>query len=165
MKVLQTIGYGHADARVRRIAVIAVVSVAVVGALLFFVSSKDDEPSQPSTPEVATPARGIVVGALFPEFRLTDVDGRTLTNETLAAKPVIIWFTAAWCVPCQIGARNVAQLDDELGGGEFDVLVVFVDPNENDQDLVRWREKFARQDWMVSFDNFNSPSDSVASKV
>ena len=95
----------------------------------------------------------LTVGAPFPAFSLTEVDGRTVTRDSLKGTPAIIWFTTAWCVPCQIGAREVARLDREVGGKAFDVLVVFVDPRETDADLRDWRRRFANEDWMVAFDN------------
>ena len=42
-------------------------------------------------------------------------------------------------MPCQIGAKEVVKLDDELGGDTFDVFVVFVDPRENESDLRNWK--------------------------
>jgi hypothetical protein len=60
-------------------------------------------------------------------------------------------------VPCQIGAKRVAKLDDELGGNVFDVLVVFVDPRENNNDLKKWKEQFGNSDWIVAFDNTVDP--------
>lgn len=99
------------------------------------------------------PTGALSVGASFPYFNLGEVDGRTITNETLKGKPAIIWFTTSWCVPCLIGAREVSRLDKELGGKAFEVLVVFVDPKEKDADLISWRKQFANDDWMVAFDN------------
>lgn len=92
------------------------------------------------------------VGQPFPGFALAEVDGRQITRESLAGKPSIIWFTTTYCVPCQIGAREVARLDDELGGDAFDVLVLFVDRSETPDQLRSWRDQFARDDWMLSLD-------------
>jgi thiol-disulfide isomerase/thioredoxin len=70
----------------------------------------------------------------------------------LSGKPTIIWFTTSYCLPCQVGAEEVARLDDELGGKAFNVLVAFVDPTEPPAVLQTWREQFGRPDWIVSID-------------
>jgi thiol-disulfide isomerase/thioredoxin len=93
-------------------------------------------------------------GASFPDFSVTDVDGKLVAKDSLKGKPAIIWFTTSWCVPCQIGAKEkVAPLDNTLGGNAFNVLVIFVDLREKDSDLINWRKQFANEDWMVAFDN------------
>lgn len=91
-------------------------------------------------------------GAPFPDFGVTDVDGRTVAGGSLRGKPAILWWTTTYCVPCQVGAREVARLDDELGGDAFEVLVLFVDPAETPDQLRGWREQFAGDDWMLALD-------------
>lgn len=95
----------------------------------------------------------IKTGEIFPDFEVTEVDGTSITRDSFRGKPAIVWFTTSWCVPCQIGAREVSKLDNELGGEAFNVLVIFVDLSEKDSDLINWRKSFANEDWMVAFDN------------
>lgn len=94
----------------------------------------------------------IAVGGVFPDFRFTEASGQVLTRASLRGKPSIVWFTTTYCVPCQIGARVVSRLDDELGGKAFSVLVVFVDPGETVSDLTSWRAQFGNPDWLVALD-------------
>lgn len=95
----------------------------------------------------------VAVGKRFPAFGLTEVGGRPLTISTLEGKPAIVWFTTSYCVPCQVGARTVARLDSELGGDAFNVVVVFVDPQEPSSALSGWRERYANPDWLVALDS------------
>lgn len=96
--------------------------------------------------------QGLSIGAAFPGFAVTEVDGHRLTPDSLKGKVSIIWFTTSYCIPCQVGAKQVAQLDNQLGGNAFNVLVVFVDPREAASDLRSWRQQFGRADWMVALD-------------
>jgi cytochrome oxidase Cu insertion factor (SCO1/SenC/PrrC family) len=105
-----------------------------------------------------TPAPAITegtpsVGALFPDFNLTEVNGGTITRDSLKGKPTIVWFTTTWCTPCQIGAKKVAQLQKELGTDKLNVLVFFVDPRESENDLRNWRSQFANPDWKLVLNN------------
>ncbi len=99
----------------------------------------------------------LVDGKPFPKFSLSDVDGVGASVATLSGKPSLVWFTTSWCVPCQIGAKEVVKLDNELGGNAFKVLVIFVDPRENKNDLLGWKKKFANPDWQVAFDDQSNP--------
>lgn len=141
--------------------------LVVVGAVTALVFSSDDSGSPAATvagpPQASPPAataveglQGIEVGPeagkLFPDFALTEAGGAALARASLGGKPALIWFTTSYCVPCQIGAKPVKQLDDELGGQAFNVLVVFVDPYEPASALTEWRAKFGNADWLVALD-------------
>lgn len=118
-----------------------------------FIKSNINNAPEPQASLEQTSVGTLNVGTSFPDFTVTEVYGSTITKATLRGIPTIVWFTTSWCTPCQIGAKEVSKLDNELGGKAFDVLVIFVDPKEKNEDLVNWRSKFANQDWMVAFDN------------
>ncbi|MBI4426345.1 MAG: TlpA family protein disulfide reductase [Candidatus Kerfeldbacteria bacterium] len=123
----------------------------IIGFIFFYrggSTSRSANANQPGNQSVNTPAHNA-----FPEFSVTDIDGQKISNGTLKGKPAIIWFTATWCTPCQIGAEAVAKLQDELGPQSFNVLVIFVDPKEQPSDLRRWREQFARPSWRLALNN------------
>lgn len=100
-------------------------------------------------PEVAE-AQGLQVGNNAPDFRLTDPQKGTITKQTFAGKPLFIFFTTTYCTPCQIGAENLGQYDDETGGGAFNVLIVFVDPRETDEQYIKWKQNYGKDDWYIA---------------
>lgn len=93
---------------------------------------------------------GLNVGQLAPDFTLQDPANGVITKSTSQGKPLFIFFTTTWCVPCQIGAQNLARYDDETGGNAFNVLIVFVDEKETDSQFLAWKMNFGRNDWYVA---------------
>lgn len=112
-------------------------------------------PAGPSAPSLVE-GTSLGLGEPFPRFRVEDVDGRVLTNARLRGKPVIVWYTTSYCLPCAVGAQAVSALDEELGDRAFDVLMVFVDPGETPGTLEAWRTQYGRPDWMVVLDRDGS---------
>lgn len=157
----------------RRLILGAVVVADFAGAMAAFALSNGSQPggqepavlktpgSDNSSNELGGEVTAVEEGNPFPTFSLTEAEGRTLTNDSLKGKPSIVWFTTSYCVPCQQGAALVSRLDDELGGEAFDVLVVFVDPNEPMSALTSWRAEFANEDWIVALDHGNELSEKV----
>jgi cytochrome oxidase Cu insertion factor (SCO1/SenC/PrrC family) len=95
---------------------------------------------------------GIEVGNLAPDFKLVDVEQKTITRSSLQGKPTMIIFTTTWCVPCQIGARELLKYDLETGDRAFNVLVVFIDPRETSEQIKQWKNRFGGKDWFTALD-------------
>ena len=133
--------------------------VVLVGVLLFF--GRSNTKSVDNTIQNNEQTQ-FSVGDRFHNFRLTEVSNIAVIPDIFLGDPTIIWFTTSWCVPCQIGARDTSKLDTELGDDAFDVLVVFIDPRESNEDLINWRNSYANPDWIVAFDDQN---DSLAQKL
>lgn len=131
---------------------------------LYIQTYVNDSPEQFASLQAPQPTATaeLEIGKPFPSFELTELNGTVVTPATLSGKPSIVWFTTGWCVPCQIGAKRVAELDAELGGDAISFIVVFVDPQETTADLRRWRDEFAAPQWQVAFDNQTDP---LAAKV
>jgi hypothetical protein len=37
--------------------------------------------------------------------------------------------------------------------GKFNVLLIFIDPNEKDSDIINYKAKYAHEDWFVAKDS------------
>lgn len=92
-------------------------------------------------------------GDIASAFELTSIAGKAVSKDTLKGKPTILWFTASYCVPCQIGAKEVKKLDEDMGGNKFNVVMVFIDPRETEKELQWWKNNFASEDWVIAFGN------------
>lgn len=95
-------------------------------------------------------AVGLAVGNLAPDFSLVDPEKGKISKKDFLGKPLFIFFTTTWCVPCQIGAQNLTRYDDEKGGNVFNVLIVFVDESETNEQFLEWKKRFGRSDWSVA---------------
>jgi thiol-disulfide isomerase/thioredoxin len=72
---------------------------------------------------------------MAPNFRLTTLDGRTLTLESLTGKVVLIDFWATWCGPCREALPHIRQIAKKFDGQPFTVLSVSLDSDE-----AKWKE-------------------------
>jgi thiol-disulfide isomerase/thioredoxin len=89
------------------------------------------------------------IGEPAPDFSLIDPERGKIVKENFIGKPLFIFFTTTWCTPCQIGAQNLAKFDSEKGENAFNVLIVFVDEKETDNQFIEWKQKFGREDWYI----------------
>ncbi|GAB3402320.1 TlpA family protein disulfide reductase [Flindersiella endophytica] len=82
-------------------------------------SSPDSEPTDTASAKAAKPVPESL------RFKATTVDGKPFDGKTLAGKPTVLWFWAAWCPKCRSAAPDVKQAIDEFGG-EVNVVGVAV---------------------------------------
>ena len=57
-----------------------------------------------------------LVGKSMPEFSMTTLDGKTITNADLKGKVVLLDFWATWCPPCKKTSPVVQKLHETYGG-------------------------------------------------
>jgi thiol-disulfide isomerase/thioredoxin len=67
-------------------------------------------------------------------FQTKTVDGATFDGATLAGRPAVLWFWAAWCPRCRAAAPDVAAVQREYAGR---VAVVGVAGLGSGQDAMR----------------------------
>jgi thiol-disulfide isomerase/thioredoxin len=67
---------------------------------------------------------------LAPNFRVTTLDGKTISLESLAGKVVLIDFWATWCPPCRRALPHLQKMAQEFAGQPFVLLSVSLDPDE-----------------------------------
>jgi len=72
---------------------------------------------------------------MAPNFRLTTLDGRTLTLESLTGKVVLIDFWATWCGPCREALPHIRQIAKKFDGQPFVVLSISLDSDE-----AKWKD-------------------------
>ena len=106
--------------------------------------------TEPVSAQTSESKEGLQVGAVAPDFQLTDPVKGSITKSNFTGKPLFIFFTATWCTPCQIGAQNLARYDDEHGGNAFNVLIIFIDDKETNNQFIDWKKQFGRDDWYIA---------------
>jgi thiol-disulfide isomerase/thioredoxin len=67
----------------------------------------------------------------LPPFSLTDFDGKPLSRESVAGRPVVIEFWATWCPPCRSTLRWLGELE-RRHGGKIAVAAIAVESGEDE---------------------------------
>lgn len=126
------------------------VGIAIVIAVTILSSNMARSNTDLKTASPEATVEGLQVGNVAPDFSLIDPQKGDISKQGFEGKPLFIFFTTTYCTPCQIGAQNLAKYDDEAGGKAFNVLIVFVDERESDNQFVEWKNKFGKDDWYVA---------------
>ncbi|MFC4019296.1 redoxin domain-containing protein [Micromonospora sp. GCM10011542] len=75
--------------------------------------------ARPSTTTAASPEATGATATALPEtisFSARTIDGATFAGSSLAGKPAVLWFWAAWCSRCRGVADEVAAVQRDNAG-------------------------------------------------
>jgi len=88
------------------------------------------------------------LGARMPPFSFTDLEGKPVTNESLAGKVVVLDLWATWCVPCMKALPDLERVYQRYKKNpQVAVLAVSIDtPDVPDSEL---RKLFSEKNWHV----------------
>ncbi len=102
------------------------IALTIVLALSACGSSEDTSANAEPTPAPTTaPASAPATTAASPtaepapevpqtlDFTARTIDGDTFTGASLAGKPTVLWFWAAWCPKCRGSAKSVAAVQQD----------------------------------------------------
>jgi cytochrome c biogenesis protein CcmG/thiol:disulfide interchange protein DsbE len=128
MSSSDSIHYHPKIAPILVISIVMLLMLASASVAVWIVSGTSASRSETSTG--TQPPQLLGVGALAPDFELTNVDtGQPVTLSSLRGKPVWLNFWATWCPPCKTELPFMKQLYDKYGSQNL--VIVGIDMQEN----------------------------------
>jgi peroxiredoxin len=132
---------------------IGLVGVVALAVLVLPWRPSTDTPSIAANP--AQRSSGVPVGTdvseQAPDFTLIDIDGARFSLSDLRGRPVVLYFSASWCLPCAPETQELAQRKARYGN--LEIVWVSVDPNTDSPEALRaHRRKYAREDFIYALD-------------
>ncbi len=107
----------------RAVAVVTAAVLAVAGCGTDTTPDTPADPPPPAATSSGTPSASAISPAPGADpvpqtlaFTATTVDGQRFDAATLAGKPVVLWFWAAWCPRCRAAADGVAGVQRDFAG-------------------------------------------------
>ncbi len=91
-----------------------------------------------------TPREAVVTGAPAPAagWRAVDIEGRTLSQEALRGRVVLVDFWATWCAPCLEDLPRLKRLHDRFAAQGLMIVGVSLD-RSSPRDFRSWLQRQA----------------------
>ena len=80
--------------------------------------------------------KGLNIGDEMPQFTLTDINGKTISQEDCKNKVLYVNFWASWCGPCVVQFSHAKDLMEKYKKDDVVFLYVSIDDN-----VESWREQ------------------------
>jgi peroxiredoxin len=96
---------------------------------------------------------GLVVGAKFPDFNVSDLNGKSLSVANYKGKVVLIDFWATWCGPCVAELPNVLDTYQKYHSQGFAIVGVSLDEDRQKLESfvkeknMTWQQYFDGKGW------------------
>jgi len=97
--------------------------------------------------------QSMIVGAKFPDFKETGLDGEELSVANYKGKVVLVDFWATWCGPCVSELPNVLATYEEFHSKGFEIVGISLDSDEQalktfmERRKVTWRQFYDGKGW------------------
>ena len=72
----------------------------------------------------SSPAQSARIGNPAPNFKLPNLEGKTVSLSDLRGKPVMLNFWATWCPPCRAEMPHIQQVYEEWSDNGLVVLAI-----------------------------------------
>jgi thiol-disulfide isomerase/thioredoxin len=108
------------------------------------------ERAQQEQQQQAQQQGGVQVGDK-PEFKFTSIDGKEVSNQTLAGKIVVLDFWATWCPPCMAKMPKMKELNKQYKDKGVQIVGMSLD-RPNDTEKVKNTVEELELNWIHGHD-------------
>lgn len=93
------------------------------------------------------------IGKTVPNFRMTLTDGKTITDQDLRGKVVLIDFWASWCGPCKLALPILKGHHEKYGAQGLVVIGANLGEEKPGPDVAKAYQKEHGLPYLVSYNN------------